>query len=128
MINSTGKGNRVRKGFIWVTYPGSMSVEGSQDRKIHGSILGARTEKGIMEGASYWFAQIACLHNPGPPAPGRTANSAAGPLISIINQADAPTNLPTGQSHGAGFSIQVPSFQMASACVKLTKLTSIKLL
>lgn len=49
----------------------------------------------------------------------------ARPYMSIINQENThPTDLPTNQSDGTVFSIEVPSSQMTISCVKLT--TTIK--
>jgi hypothetical protein len=44
-----------------------------------------------------------------------------GPLISRIDQENAPIDFPTDQSDGRVFSIEVPSSQRTLAWIKLTK-------
>lgn len=44
-----------------------------------------------------------------------------GELTSIINQDNAPTDKPTGESEGGIFSVKVPSTLVSLVSVKLTK-------
>lgn len=46
-----------------------------------------------------------------------TTHRGLGPPTSIINEESAPSDLPTYQSYGNIFSIEIPSFQVTIACV-----------
>lgn len=52
---------------------------------------------------------------------GNSAQSELSLPTLITNQRNAPTVLPSGQSVGGAYSIEVPSSQMTLACVQLTR-------
>ena len=56
-----------------------------------------------------WLAQFAFLNNTGPPV---LVWQCARLSKSIIEQENVLTNLPTSQSNGNSFSVDIPSFQI----------------
>lgn len=69
-------------------------------------------------------AQGTFLDCPGLPAQRWHHPHGLGSPTSIINEENAPKELPTGQPDGDIFSIEAPSSQMILAYVKLTKTTT----
>lgn len=52
---------------------------------------------------------------------GGTIHKGLGPPITIVNEENAPTHLPTDRSYEGVFSVETPSSKMTLACVELTE-------
>lgn len=83
-------------------------------------------EPGRKKRAAYWLALLGLLdllsfalqdHLPR----SGTTHSGVGPSTTIVNQENALTDLPTGQSDGDGSSLGVSFSQVTLICVKSTK-------
>ena len=103
---------------------GFMSVHScSPSRREVGS---GGTEAETMEVAAYWLAPhgllslLSYITQDHLPRDG-TAHSGLSPPTPIINQEKGSPAMPTGQSDGGMFSVEVLSSQMTMACVELTK-------
>lgn len=59
------------------------------------------------------IVQLASLCGPAPPPPGMAlSDSRLGPPVSLGNQENIPTDMPTSRSDGANLSVEVISSQM----------------
>lgn len=92
--------------------------------KEQGRNLKAGTEEEAMEehcllACSSWVGQFAFLHNAGPPVQRNHCALWTGPFQLTTNQGNVPKTCQ--QSHESTSSSDVPSSQMTSACVRLTK-------
>lgn len=101
------KDNLGRKGFVttWGSSPSS--------REARAGVAAGTWRQDTKQRP---LRNIASLYSPGPPVQG-----GLGSHTSIINQENALTDLPSGQSDEGIFSVEVFSSLMTSACVKLTE-------
>lgn len=99
----------------------SVTIHGSQGRSLEAAIEAETIEEHCLWMGVSWLLQFAILlYSGGPPAQGRHhAHGMKSPTLIIV-QEDASKDLPTSQSAGVVFSIEVSASQMIQVCVQVT--------
>lgn len=121
-LKTMTKSNLGSKGFIWLTYPEWQSIKERLNKNSRQKL----EQKPLRNIAFTRLFLVACSARFLRP-PVTTCSWMelltecwALPPQLLIKQMKWPTDLPTGQSEGWNFSIEVPSSQMVLVCVKLT--------
>ena len=105
VINTMTQSNLGRKGLLVKSRLHSIT-EGSQGRNLD---AGTEAEKPPL---LLWLAQLASLHNPGPPAQGGHRPQRARPFLIDSNQDNMPTGMSVGQSDEDSASVEILSWQV----------------
>lgn len=92
---------------------------GAQGRNLEAGTAREIVEEPWLLLRSPHLSQSAFLYHQDQTHSGNTNLSELGPPLSIINQENCSTLLPTGQEYGGIFSIEILSFQINVAYVKL---------
>lgn len=82
---------------------------------LHKGELGQELDQGRNHGQTL-LSQLSCRTQPHPSPPCPLATVRCPPPTPIINQDNAPRDLPTDQSNEGLFSIEIFSSQMTQAC------------